>query len=99
MPLEFEGVARQHKKSTMACHLRSKAWHAKVERGMSVPLEGLGVAHQAGNDEHVTRQRHASHTPAEKSSINTPRSTEEGVKQSVLDPLLHFTFEYFLSYE
>ena len=69
VPLEFEGVARQHKKSTMACHLSSKVWHAKVERGTSVPLEGLGVARQAGNEEHVTRQRHASHTPAEKSCL------------------------------
>ncbi|QHO12302.1 uncharacterized protein DS421_15g505770 [Arachis hypogaea] len=71
VPLEFEGVARQHKKSTMACHLSSKAWHAKVVRGTSVPLEGLGVARQAGNEGHVTLQKSASHMPAEKSSINT----------------------------
>ena len=69
VPLEFEGVARQHKKSTMACHLSSRACHAKVEIGTSVPLEGVGVARQAGNEGHMTRQKSANHTPAEKSCL------------------------------
>ncbi|QHO53173.1 uncharacterized protein DS421_2g45580 [Arachis hypogaea] len=47
VPLELEGVARQHKNFTMACHLSSKAWHAKVDKWTSVPLEGLSVARQA----------------------------------------------------
>ncbi|QHO49764.1 uncharacterized protein DS421_1g16820 [Arachis hypogaea] len=47
VPLELEGMARQHKTSTMARHLSSKAWHAKVDRETSVPFEGLSVARQA----------------------------------------------------
>ncbi|QHN96764.1 uncharacterized protein DS421_18g621460 [Arachis hypogaea] len=47
-----------------ACHLSSKAWHAKVVIKMSVPLEGLGVARQARIEEAcdtpLERQPHAS---------------------------------------
>jgi len=72
VPLGIEGVARQPWHFTMACHLKAEAWHANYwnqDKIMGVPLEGLGVARQAGNEEHVTRQRHASHTPAEKSCL------------------------------
>ncbi|QHN93010.1 uncharacterized protein DS421_17g588970 [Arachis hypogaea] len=46
---------REKGKKARACHLSSKAWHAKVVRETSVPLEGLGMARQAKIKEHVTR--------------------------------------------
>ncbi|QHN82283.1 uncharacterized protein DS421_20g694470 [Arachis hypogaea] len=54
MPLGVEGVARQPKEVTWACHLRTQAWHAKLEeftKPMGVPLEQHGVARWYNNPE------------------------------------------------